>query len=605
MGFLPVLAPVLRTLAAALLLLLLRPGLFAQTLREAAERRNFLVGAAHNGSFSDSTYLETMAREYNQVEPENATKFQPLRPSREQFNFTVPDQIIANAAQRGQLVRGHTFIWHQAVPNWLANGTFTPAQLSDILREHILTVGARYRGKIYAWDVVNEAFNDNGTLRSTLWYDQPGIGRQGTGYIEQAFRWAREADPKALLFYNDYSAEGVNVKSDAILGMARDFRARGVPIDGIGLQAHWGLSNQGSIASLDNNIRRITDLGLQVHITELDVRVPVNAAGVASAADLAAQATLYRSVADTCLKYPLCTSIQTWGYTDKYSWIPGFYPGFGAALPMDAAFQPKPAYTAMRDALLAAPPVDRPALPAPIELPVIAARGLVSAASYQGSAVAPGEIVVLFGATQGPASLLTALVTGNRLPTDLGRARLFFDNVPAPLLYGVKGQVSAIVPFAVATRQQTVVQYEYEGIRSLPVTLPVVEAKPGLFTWDASGKGPVASLTASYVPITRDAPIDKGDVALLFLTGAGQTGPVGVDGQIVSSTPLPVPNGIVTATVGGIAAEVLYAGGAAGLVNGGIQVNLRIPSNVGSGEQPVVISVGGVASPAGPTIPVR
>src|SRR6187200_396435 len=136
MGFLPVLAPVLRTLAAALLLLLVRPGLFAQTLREAAERRNFLVGAAHNGSFSDSTYLETMAREYNQVEPENATKFQPLRPSREQFNFSVPDQIIANAAQRGQLVRGHTFIWHQAVPNWLANGTFTPAQLSDILREH-------------------------------------------------------------------------------------------------------------------------------------------------------------------------------------------------------------------------------------------------------------------------------------------------------------------------------------------------------------------------------------------------------------------------------------------------------------------------------------
>ena len=294
--------------------LLLSVSVFAQPLRQLADSRRILVGAAHSGSFNDASYLSTMAREYNQLQCENDMKFQPIHPQPNVYGWARADAIVNFAAQNGMRVRGHVFVWHSQVPAWVTNGNFSPAQLSDILRQHILTVGGRYQGEVYGWDVVNEAFNDDGTMRDTIWYDQPGIGFAGSGtaYIEQAFRWAREADPKALLFYNDYSAEWVNAKSDAIYKMVSDFKARGVPIDGVGLQCHFTTGNLGNIAGIDANIKRLTDLGLQVQITEFDVRLPVDASGAATAANLASQANLYGQLAATCLKYPLCTAIQTW-----------------------------------------------------------------------------------------------------------------------------------------------------------------------------------------------------------------------------------------------------------------------------------------------------
>src|SRR5262249_29645587 len=150
--------------------------------------------------------------------------------------------------------------------------------LSSILEDHIRTVAGHFAGQVYAWDVVNEAFAGNGTLSNTIWYNTPGIGREGTGFIEQALRWAHEADPKALLFYNDFSAEGVNAKSDAIYAMAKDFKARGVPLDGIGFQMHLTTSNT-PLSSMETNIRRFADLGMYVQFTELDVRLPVDSSG--------------------------------------------------------------------------------------------------------------------------------------------------------------------------------------------------------------------------------------------------------------------------------------------------------------------------------------
>jgi endo-1,4-beta-xylanase len=579
--------------------------LFAQSLRDLAEPRRILMGAAHNGSFSDATYLATMAREYNQLQPENDMKFSPLHPSPDVFTWSRADAIVNYAAQNGMRVRGHVLVWHSQLPGWVTNGRFTPAQLSDVLHQHILAVAGRYQGKVYGWDVVNEAFNDDGSLRDTIWYDQPGIGLPGTAYIEQAFRWAREADPNALLFYNDYSAESVNAKSDAIYKMAADFKTRGVPISGIGLQAHFTTGNLGNLAGIDANIQRITGLGLQVQITELDVRLPLDSSGNATAANLASQADLYGKLAAICFKYPLCTGFQTWGFTDKSSWIPGFYPGFGAALPFDANFQPKPADTALQSALNAAPDLPRPPLPAPAPRPQISAAGLVNAANYVANGVSPGEIIVLFGPTQGPPALVAAQAGANgKLATSLAETRLLFDGVAAPLLYSVAGQISSIVPFGVAGKQQTAVQYEYQGIQSNVVTATVVASKPGLFTLDASGKGQAAALDAAYNPVTRASPIAKSGVVLLFLTGAGQTNPPGVDGLITAQAPLPaVAN--VTATIGGIEAPVQYAGGAVGLVQGGIQVNAQVPAAVSSGDQPVVITIGGVASSAQVTIAVR
>src|ERR1051325_2167622 len=191
-----------------LVLLLTAATLSAQPLRDLADQRGITIGAAVDPSrFTEAAYADTLAREFNQVEPENVMKFGLIHPSATAYSFTNADNVARFAKDHNQRLRGHTLVWHQQLPAWITGVTHTAAELNAILHDHIAAVVGRYAGQVFAWDVVNEAFNDNGTLRSTIWYDAPGIGLPGTGYIEQALRWARAADPNALLFYNDYSAE--------------------------------------------------------------------------------------------------------------------------------------------------------------------------------------------------------------------------------------------------------------------------------------------------------------------------------------------------------------------------------------------------------------
>jgi endo-1,4-beta-xylanase len=323
----------------------------AQSLRDLGERRNVHVGTAVDPShFGEHDYAETLAREFSQIEPESVMKFGPIHPGPSQYNFGPADAIARFAQSHNQLLRGHTLVWHKQNPGWLTGGKYTPSQLSSILRDHIATVVARYAGHVYAWDVVNEAFNADGTLRSTIWSDSPGFGPSGTSYIEQAFRWAHSADPKALLFYNDYEADTVNAKSDAIYAMAQDFKSRGVPIHGIGFQMHLN-TDPVPVAGIEANIRRLTALGLQVQITELDVRLKIDGRGPPSSDDLAKQRRIYQEVVAVCLRFPQCTAIQTWGFTDKYSWVPGAFPGTGAAVLFDSDYAAKPAYHGIAAAL--------------------------------------------------------------------------------------------------------------------------------------------------------------------------------------------------------------------------------------------------------------
>lgn len=324
-----------------------------QTLREYADRAGVLVGAAAEPRLLDEPeYAATLAREFNMLTAENALKWGAIRPTRERFNFAPGDRLVAFAQKHKMKVRGHCLAWSEYNPRWLEKGNFTPEQMSALLSEHIIKVMTHYRGKVFAWDVVNEIFLADGSVESSVWYDRPGIGLkgQGTAYVEQAFRRARTADPDALLFYNDYDTEGLNPKSDAVYAMVKDFRARGVPIDGVGIQAHITGLEAKDLATIEQNIARLAALGLQVHITELDVGLPTGA-GQPDAAALKRQADIYRRIADACLRQPKCTAFQTWGFTDKYTWIPKFTKDAkGAPLPFDASYKKKPAYDALLEA---------------------------------------------------------------------------------------------------------------------------------------------------------------------------------------------------------------------------------------------------------------
>jgi endo-1,4-beta-xylanase len=259
------------------------------------------------------------------------------------FSAGVRDQSLREAAQSSRVLIGTAV---------------RPAQLSEAA--YASTLAREFnmlRGKIFAGDVVNEAFDElqPGKLRSTIWRDQPGIGLAGNGssYIERCFRWAHEADPQALLFYNEAGAEVVNPKSDAIYAMVRDFRQRGVPIDGVGFQMHIE-KLRADVASISANIKRFTALGVEVHITEMDVALPVDPNGNPRFEDLQLQADIYREVSTACLSHPGCTAIQTWGFTDKYSRIGSHSKhAQGGALPLDRNYGTKPAYEALRNALAA------------------------------------------------------------------------------------------------------------------------------------------------------------------------------------------------------------------------------------------------------------
>jgi endo-1,4-beta-xylanase len=337
---------------AAVLLLVLTAAASAPTttLRQAADRAGLLVGAAVRPSlFREAAYSETLSREFSMIEPEDVMKWWVVRRNPNDFDFRQADDLVRFARAHGMKVRGHCLVWGHDNPEWLQHEQFSSAQLSALLHEHIVRVMHTYLGDVFAWDVVNEALDENGKLRDSIWYNKPGIGLadKGTAYIEQAFRWAHDADPRALLFYNDNGGEGLNRKSDTIYAMARDFKQRGVPIDGVGLQMHISQLDFDS-AGVAANIVRMAALGIQVHITELDVSLPLDSAGQASREDLQRQADIYRAVTKACLQNKGCTAIQMWGFTDKYSWIGSHSQGKrGAALPFDRDYIPKPAYDAM------------------------------------------------------------------------------------------------------------------------------------------------------------------------------------------------------------------------------------------------------------------
>ena len=269
-------------------------------------------------------------------------KFSVIHPQRDHYDFSQADALLAFAEAHGTQVNGHVLVWHQQLPDWLMQGNFSRDELKEILREHIHTLVTRYRGRVASWDVAAEAVTEDGLPRETFW--SRGIGAD---YLALAFRWAHEADPQARLRYNDYGGEGSGAKSDGIYDLVAALRWQGAPIHGVGLQMHVGIADAPDAADVRINMQRLAALGLQTDITEMDVMLkqPSNAAA------LRAQAGIYRAMLQACLAVAQCRSFSTWGATDRYSWIPEFFPGQGTALLFDEAYRPKPAYYSVRRVL--------------------------------------------------------------------------------------------------------------------------------------------------------------------------------------------------------------------------------------------------------------
>jgi endo-1,4-beta-xylanase len=337
---------------AVALLLFAATFVSAQTLREEASKAGVMMGAAVNVHYlSEAAYVSTLSQEFNMLEPEDAMKWESLRPDQKTFSFGDADRIVEFARVHDMKIRGHNLVWGTHNPEWLTRGRYTSQALSTLLHDHISHVVSHFRNKVFAWDVVNEAFDEKGQLRDSIWYNQPGIvAGKDTAYIARAFRWAHDADPNAVLFYNEAEAEEVNLKSDAIFAMVKDFRERGVPIDGIGFQMHiFNLAP--NVASIAANFARFGKLGIQIHITEMDVALPVTDGGIVmESANLQRQAEIYGEIVKICLQTPGCTAIQTWGVTDKYSWLGwATHKTKGAGLLFDRQYHPKPAYQALKE----------------------------------------------------------------------------------------------------------------------------------------------------------------------------------------------------------------------------------------------------------------
>ncbi|MBX6750883.1 MAG: endo-1,4-beta-xylanase, partial [Micromonosporaceae bacterium] len=295
--------------------------------------RYFGTAVAAN-KLGDNTYNTILNREFSSLTAENEMKIDATEPNQNQFNFGPGDQIVNYGLSRGWKVRGHTLAWHSQQPNWMRN--MEGQALRNAMRNHITQVMTHYRGKIYAWDVVNEAFEDgsSGARRNS------NLQRTGNDWIEDAFRTARNADPNAKLCYNDYNIDDWNqAKTRAVYNMVADFRNRGVPIDCVGFQSHFNAQSPYP-SSYRTTLQNFAALGVEVQITELDIE----GSGTA-------QANTYRNVVNDCLAVARCAGITVWGIRDSDSWRAS-----GTPLLFDNNGNKKQAYDAVLQALNAAGP---------------------------------------------------------------------------------------------------------------------------------------------------------------------------------------------------------------------------------------------------------
>ncbi|MGD9994430.1 MAG: endo-1,4-beta-xylanase [Salinivirgaceae bacterium] len=297
------------------------------------------------------TYTKKIIYNFNALTAGNEMKFYAIHPQPDVFALDDGDKLCYFGEQHGLLPRGHTLVWHAQLPSWLGAGTsgyennngYTRDSLLSILKHHITTIVTHYKGRIKEWDVVNEPFEGDGSLRKSIW--QQVIGDE---YIDSAFVWAHQADPDAILVLNEYGAEPWGTsKSNGMFNKIKSLVENGIPVHAAGFQCHATLG-QSNFTMIKNNMERYHEIGVSCVITELDIRIPASQMGTQSAWD--AQAADYVNYVKLMTETDYCHGIVVWGFTDKYSWIPAHtnYTA-GEACLFNDLLNPKPAYYAIED----------------------------------------------------------------------------------------------------------------------------------------------------------------------------------------------------------------------------------------------------------------
>ncbi|MCZ4119854.1 endo-1,4-beta-xylanase [Streptomyces sp. H39-S7] len=318
------------------------------SLKDLAEAKGIYFGTAMTQTDLGNASLTAVAgAQFDMVTPGNEMKWDTVEPSRGTYNFGPGDRIVSFATAHGMRVRGHNLVWHSQLPSWVSS--LPTNQVQAAMESHITTTATHYKGQLYAWDVVNEPFNEDGSLRQDAF-----TAAMGTGYIADALRTAHAADPAAKLYLNDYNIEGIGAKSNAMYSLVQSLKSQGVPIDGVGFEAHFIVGQVPS--TLTANLQRFAALGVDVAVTELDDRIQLPANSTA----LAQQATDYSNVVKACLAVSRCVGVSQWGVGDADSWIPSAFPGYGAATLYDNSYQPKPAFEATATALGGTPGTPTP-----------------------------------------------------------------------------------------------------------------------------------------------------------------------------------------------------------------------------------------------------
>lgn len=332
------------------------PELPDPSLKELGAKHDLQVGNfAITSLIREKPYAEILSSEFNLALADNTPNWYftdgGLRPTANTYNFKQMDEVMSFAEKHRMAVQAHHYLWGEEkwLPDWIKNGNYSKDQLLAIIHDHIQTVGAKYSGRIQEWTVVNEAFSRGQHVFGLRDWWADHLGNDQRAYIDQAFIWARQADPKSKLILNDFGNEGKNDISDAMYAYIKDAKARGVPIDGIGMQMHIDGTHPPTKDEVISNMKRFGELGIGVYVTEFDV----NMNDVKAEGDDKDQmeGNIYYEMMRACIESKVCKSFAILGITDKETWYNHMGLPDARPLPFDKEYKPKPAFYSLRSAL--------------------------------------------------------------------------------------------------------------------------------------------------------------------------------------------------------------------------------------------------------------